>query len=173
MSYFNDWEEFPKTYKWQEAIKFIKLKYKTNNMDSDSIKEILEILIYEGNTVEDEVLTVAVLGHCLENKMCTLEEIKIKYGKNVSEAVYLLTKKTKEERGEYIDRVFKVEKFKYIRKIVLANEIYNLRKLYKNSKEISTEAINHANHILCYKEKTNRELIKKLEEEVKNVRTNR
>lgn len=161
-----EWEDFPKTYQWQEAIKFVQLVCKKNNIETGYLKDILNILIYEGNTTEDEVLTVAVLKNSIENKICSLEEIEMKYGKNVSEAVFLITKKPEEKFNEYINRIFEVEKFKYIRKIVVANELYNLRKSHKK------ETMDHVNDILCYEGKTNRELMKVLKEEIKKVGDN-
>jgi len=155
----NEWEEFPRTYKWKDAINFIKER----NMQTDNIKEILRILINEGNMIEDEALTVAVLESCLEENKTSIEELSIMYGEKVAKAVELIIRKTEETFENYIERVFNINEFKYIRKIIVAKQIYNLRK-----KDVNDEIIMNANKVLKYKECTHRELMKKLEEEVES-----
>ncbi len=159
----DEWEEFPKTYKWKTAINLIKEK----ELETDYIKETLRILINEGNTVEDEVLTVAVLKNALESKKCSLREIEEKYGKNISKVVYLIARQEEENFEEYVKRIFENHEFKYIKKIIVANEICSLRKAKETKNEIISELIKEANYILNYEEKTNRELMQKLREEIK------
>ena len=90
------WEDFPQTNNWRRALEFAKQKHKGQVRDEgtpyfEHIKGVMEILIKEGNTREDEVLTVAALHDVLEDTECSYEELKDNFGSRVADAVQLLT----------------------------------------------------------------------------------
>ena len=99
---YNDWDEFPKTDNWKNAINFIKSK--SNN--TLKIKEMLKILIYEADTIEDDVLTVAILYTALEENIVSLNEIKEIYGKDKAEIINFIIKNQTENFDNYVSRIF-------------------------------------------------------------------
>ena len=177
-----DWEEFPKTRMWEEALKFSKEKHKGQLRDEgipyyEHIKGVIEILIKEAGTTEDEILTVAALHDVFEDTDCTYDELKDKFGQRVADCVKLLTRD--EEHGqtfeEYAKNIFENEDFKYARKIKLADRLHNLRSLPKthNNEKIDRKVKETEDYILIYDKQSPKMLMDKVKEELNSLKAMR
>ena len=169
------WEEMPQTYNWKRALEFAKEKHEGQTRDEgtpyyEHIKGVMEILIKEANTREDEVLTVAALHDVLEDTECTYEEIDAIFGQNVADCVKLLTRDSKNGQTfeEYAKAIFENEEFKYARKIKLADRLHNLRSLpnTKNPAKIQRKVEETEKYILIYDKQSPKVLMDKIKAEL-------
>ena len=156
----DEWENFPKTFKWKECISFIKDKCQDNKSIYNTIKKISMILTIDGNVSEDEVLLVSILKKALENKIVEIKEIKEKYGDQITNDTIFLLNKDNESYEEYASRIFENKESKYLRKVIVADILGEIE--CKASSEEKQKLINSAKMLLQYIEKTDRKLMEKL-----------
>lgn len=169
------WDDIPQTQEWKRALEFAKEMHEGQKRDEgtpyyEHIKGVMEILIKEANTIEDEVLTVAALHDVLEDTECTYERLKEEFGQSVADCVQLLTRD--EENGqsfeEYAREIFESEEFKYARKIKLADRLHNLRSLpnTKNPQKIQRKIEETEKYILIYEKQAHKILMDKIKEQL-------
>lgn len=169
------WEDMPQTYNWVRALEFAKEKHEGQKRDEgtpyyEHIKGVMEILIKEANTREDEVLTVAALHDILEDTECTYEQLKEEFGQSVADCVQLLTKDSENGQTfeEYAKKIFESEEFQYARKVKLADRLHNLRTLpnTKNPEKIRRKIEETEKYILIYDKQSYKVLMDKIKEQL-------
>lgn len=173
------WEDFPQTHTWAKALDFAKEKHEGQTRDEgvpyfEHIKGIMEILVKEANTTEDEVLTVAALHDILEDTDCTYEELREKFGARVADCVKLLTWNWKDGQTfeDYAKSIFENQDFKYARKIKLADRLHNLRSLpkTKNDEKIQRKIEETEKYILIYDKQAPKILMDKIKEQLTTLK---
>ena len=169
------WEDIPQTQNWARALEFAKQMHEGQTRDEgtpyyEHIRGVMEILIKEANTVEDEVLTVAALHDILEDTECTYEQLQEEFGQAVADCVKLLTrdKENGQTFEEYAQKIFESEEFKYARKIKLADRLHNLRSLpnTKNPQKIQRKIEETEKYILIYDKQSHKILMDKIKEQL-------
>jgi len=165
------WEEIPQTQNWVRALEFAKEMHEGQTRDEgtpyfEHIRGVVEILIKEANTIEDEVLTVAALHDVLEDTECTYEQLIEEFGQRVADCVQLLTRDSEggQTFGEYAKKIFESEEFKYARKVKLADRLHNLRSLpnTRNPQKIQKKIDETEKYILIYERQSPRVLTDKI-----------
>ena len=168
---------------WKEAVDFAnkyhsksgqyrigkngeKLPYMTH------IYEVMKILTDEANVTSDKVLTVAALHDVIEDTECTYENVEEVFGKDIADAVNLLTRKEGQSFDEYAKEIFTSEKFPWLGKVKLADRIHNLRTYPEtgNKGKIKYKYDETVRCIKPYAEKQSPILNKKLEESMRMIR---
>lgn len=173
-------KSFLGTNNWRKALEFAKQKHEGQVRDQgtpyfEHIKGVMEILIKEGNTREDEVLTVAALHDILEDTDCRYDELKENFGSRVADAVQLLTWDWENGQSfeDYAKGIFENEEFKYLRKIKLADRLHNLRELpkTKNPEKIQRKVEETEKYILIYDKQSPKMLMDKVKEEINSLKS--
>lgn len=123
---------------WKKAINFAN-KYHTEagqyRIGKDGKKipyithiyEVMKILINEANISSDKMLTVAALHDTIEDTSCTFKDIEENFGKEIAEAVQILSKGDNQPFDEYSKNIFTCKKYPWLGTIKLADRIHNMR----------------------------------------------